>query len=57
MVAYLNAVGQKLIQSVAWAVMGTNLIDKVLSCVIAWGIVKGLPRRMRAQFPNACRVD
>lgn len=56
-VAYLNAVGQKLIQSVAWAVVGTNLIDKVLSCAIAWGIVKGLPRRMRAQFPNACRVD
>ena len=57
LVAYLNAVGQKLLQSVAWAVVGTNLIDKVLSCAIAWGIMKGLPRRIRAQFPKGCRVD
>ena len=27
LVAYLNAVGQKLLQSVAWAVVGTNLCD------------------------------
>ena len=55
LVAYLNAVGQNLLQSVAWAVVGTNLIDKVLSCAIAWGIMKGLPRRIRAQFPEGCR--
>ena len=56
-VAYLNTVGQNLIQSVAWAVMGTNLIDKVLSCAVARGIMKGLPQRIRDQFPNACPVD
>ena len=55
--AYLNAVGQKLLQSVAWAVVGTNLIDKVLSCAIVWGLMKGLPQRIRAQFSGACRVD
>lgn len=31
--------------------------DPVLSCAIAWGIMKGLPRRIRAQFPEGCRVD
>ena len=57
LVAYLDAVGQKLLQSVAWGVAGTNLVDKVLSCTIARGILQGLPKRIRAQFPDACRVD
>lgn len=57
LVAYLNAVGQKLLQSVAWAVVGTNLIDKVLSCAIAWGIVKVMPQKAREYFPEACPVD
>lgn len=56
LVAYLNAVGQKLVQSVAWAVIGTNLIDKVVSCVIAWALVKQLPQRIRAQFPDSGKV-
>ena len=47
----------QLSRSAAWAVVGTNLIDKVLSCAIAWGIVKGVPRRIRVQFPDGCRVD
>ena len=44
--AYLGAAGQWLSRSAAWAVVGTNLIDKVLSCAVAWGIMKGLPRRI-----------
>ena len=51
-VAYLNAVGKKLLQSVAWTVMGTNLIDKVVSAVITWAIVKQLPERIRSLFPG-----
>lgn len=55
-VAYLNAVGRKLLESVAWSVAGTNLIDKVVSCVIAWALVKQLPQRIKAQFPDAGKV-
>ncbi|MEL3906953.1 MAG: ECF transporter S component [Treponema sp.] len=55
-VAYFNAVGQKLIQSVAWTVIGTNLIDKVLSCLIAWAIIKNMPDRVRLQFPYVNKV-
>ena len=54
LVACLNAVGRGLVQSVGWAVGGTNLIDKVLSCLIAWGIVKAMPKRLRAYFPEIC---
>ena len=54
LILYLSAVGQNLIQSVAWAIAGVNLIDKVLSCVIAWGIVKAMPKRLRAYFPEIC---
>ena len=56
LVAYLNAVGTKLIQSVAWSVVGTNLIDKVVSCVVAWALVKQLPQRLKVQFPDAGKV-
>ena len=56
-VAWLNAVGQKLLESVAWAVVGTNLIDKVVSCVVAWALVKQLPQRIRTQFPDAGKVS
>ena len=55
--AYLGAVGQRMLRSAAWAVVGTNLIDKVLSCVIAWGIVKAVPKRLRAYFPDVCPIE
>ena len=55
--AYLGAAGQWLSRSAAWAVVGTNLIDKVLSCAIAWGIVKVMPQKARTYFPEACPVD
>ena len=57
LIAYLSAVGQNLIQSVAWAIAGVNLIDKVLSCVIAWGIMKVMPKRLRAYFPGAFPME
>ena len=57
LVVYLGAVGQRLLQSVAWATMGTNLIDKVLSCAVAWGIVRAMPQRLRAYFPETCPIE
>lgn len=52
-VAYLSAVGENLIQSVALTVIGSNLADKVVSCVLVWLIVKQLPQRIISQFPDA----
>lgn len=57
LVAYLSAVGTKLIQSVAWAVIGTNLIDKVVSCLVAWALVQRLPERIKSQFVGAKLVS
>ena len=57
LVVYLGAVGQRLLQFVAWATMGTNLIDKVLSCAVAWGIVRAMPQRLRAYFPETCPIE
>ena len=48
--AYLLAVGQELINSVAVANLGTNLVDKIVTCVIAWVIVKRLPQRFTSGF-------
>ena len=56
LVAYLSAVGTKLLQSVAWTVIGTNLIDKVVSCLIAWVLVLRLPERIKSQFPASAVV-
>ncbi len=49
--AYLVAVGQELIQSVAIANLATNLADKVLTCLIAWVIARRMPGRFTAGFP------
>lgn len=51
-VAYMNAVGAKLLESVAFTVVGANLVDKVVSCLVAWFIIRQLPERIKTQFPN-----
>jgi energy-coupling factor transport system substrate-specific component len=48
--AYLLAVGQELVQSVAIANLVQNLADKILTCLIAWLIVKRLPMRFTSGF-------
>ena len=55
-VAYFNAMGSKLLESVAITVLGVNLADKVISALIAWLIVRGLAERTRSQFPLAAAV-
>ncbi|MDW6023214.1 ECF transporter S component [Mesorhizobium sp. BAC0120] len=49
--AYFVAVGQELIKSVAVANLATNLIDKILTCAIAWIIASRMPGRFTASFP------
>jgi len=48
--AYLLAVGTQLIQSVAVTNLASNLIDKVLTAVLVWLVVRRLPMRFTASF-------
>ena len=54
--AYLLAASRDLFSSVLITVITSNLLDKVVTALIAWLIVKGLPRRTVARFPRAEHV-
>lgn len=54
--AYLLATGRDLFSAVIITVITDNLIDKVVTALLAWGIVKGLPRRFTSRFPRASAV-
>ena len=53
LVAYMHAMGNNLLESVALTVLGANLADKVISVLVAWLLVRQLPSRIRAQFSMA----
>lgn len=55
-VAYLYAVGDGLLESVAITVIGVNLADKILSALIAWILIRQLPLRTQRNFPQMARV-
>jgi len=54
--AYLLATGRDLFSAVIITVITDNLIDKVVTALLAWAIVKGLPKRFTARFPRANTV-
>jgi len=54
--AYLLATGRDLFSAVIITVITDNLIDKVVTALLAWGIVQGLPARFLARFPRASAV-
>jgi energy-coupling factor transport system substrate-specific component len=54
--AYLLAAGRDLFSAVIITVVGDNLIDKIVTALLAWGIVKGLPKRFTARFSRASAV-
>lgn len=54
--AYLLATGRDLFSAVLITVITDNLIDKVATALLAWAIVKGLPRRFTRRFPRAGAV-
>jgi energy-coupling factor transport system substrate-specific component len=54
--AYLLATGRDLFSAVIITVIGDNIIDKVVTALLAWAIVKGLPRRYTGRFPRASAV-
>ena len=55
-VAYLLATGRDLFSAVFITVIADNLIDKVVTALLAWGIVKGLPQRFSARFSRTNQV-
>lgn len=54
--AYLLALGRDLFGSVIITVITSNLLDKVITALLAWGIVKGLPKRFTSRFSRASSV-
>lgn len=54
--AYLLAVGRDLFSSVILTVITSNLLDKIVTAVLAWAIVKGLSQRFVARFPRSTAV-
>ncbi|WP_419781917.1 ECF transporter S component [Maridesulfovibrio sp.] len=54
--AYLLALGRDLFGSVVVTVFTSNVIDKVVTAVLVWGIVKGLPERAAARFPMLAKA-
>ncbi|MFK3713039.1 MULTISPECIES: ECF transporter S component [Leclercia] len=55
-VAWFQAVGQNLVESVAITVLGANLVDKVLTAVLVWILLRQLPLRTTRQFPTMSAV-
>jgi energy-coupling factor transport system substrate-specific component len=55
-VAFLLATGKDLFSAVIITVITDNLIDKVVTALLAWGIVKGLPKRFTSRFPRVSAV-
>jgi energy-coupling factor transport system substrate-specific component len=55
-IAYLMATGRDLFSAVIISVITDNLIDKVVTALLAWAIVKGLPKRFTARFSRSKAV-
>jgi energy-coupling factor transport system substrate-specific component len=52
-IAYLRATGRDLFSAVIITVIANNIIDKIVTAVLAWAIVRGVPARYTARFPRA----
>lgn len=50
LVAYVHSMGNDLMESVALTVLGANLIDKVLTCIVVWLLLGKLPQRTLQKF-------
>ncbi|MFT5701805.1 MAG: energy-coupling factor transport system substrate-specific component [Desulforhopalus sp.] len=51
--SYVLALGKDLFGAVVVSVFTTNLVDKVVTALLAWGIVKALPFRTTGRLPRA----
>ena len=48
---YLLAVGQRLWEAVLTTTLITESVDKIISVIIAYGLINALPQRLRSQTP------
>lgn len=48
---YLLAVGQRLWEAVLTTTLITESVDKIISVIIAYGLIHALPQRLRSQTP------
>ncbi|MGE4420759.1 MAG: ECF transporter S component [Pseudodesulfovibrio sp.] len=55
--AYMLALGNDLFGSVVVMVFTSNLLDKVVTALIAWGVIKSMPARTTARFPGVQSVS
>lgn len=55
-VAWMHSMGQNLVESVAVTVLGANLIDKILTAVVVWVLLRQLPQRTLRHFPGTTAV-
>ena len=55
-VAWMHSVGQNLVESVAITVLGANLVDKILTAIIVWVLLRQLPLRTTRHFPTMSPV-
>ena len=55
-VAWMHSLGQNLIESVAVTVIGANLVDKILTAIIVWLLLRQLPLRTTRHFPSMSAV-
>lgn len=55
-VAWMHSMGQNLVESVAITVIGANLVDKILTAVIVWLLLRQLPIRTTRHFPAMAAV-
>ncbi len=51
--AYLLATGRDLFGSVLITVLSTNVPDKVVTALVAWGVIRALPQRFTTRFSRA----
>lgn len=54
--ALLVASGQDILQSILQATALSNVVDKVITTLVVFGLVRALPIRFRARFPRAENV-
>lgn len=54
--SYMLALGKDLFGSVVVTVFTSNLVDKVVTALLAWTIVKALPSRTTSRLPRAKQV-
>lgn len=55
-VAWMHSMGQDLLESVAITVLGVNLVDKILTAIVVWILLRRLPLRTTRHFPTMAAV-